>query len=42
MDIEHREVIMVIIYVVLVVHGVVIVVMMHPKHQVYVQKDHLK
>jgi hypothetical protein len=42
MDIEHREVIMVIIHVGLMVHGVLTVVMMHQKHRVSVLKDHLK
>jgi hypothetical protein len=44
MDIEVQQVNMVIMWadVVLVALGVGIVVMMHQKHQVYVQNDHLK
>jgi hypothetical protein len=45
MDIEDQEVIMVIILVdvvLVVVLGMVIVEMMHLKHRVFVQKEHLK
>jgi hypothetical protein len=44
MDIEDPEVIMVIMVmvVVLVDLGTEIVVMMHPKHRVYVRKEQLK
>jgi cell division protein FtsL len=44
MDIEDQQVIMVIMVmgVVLVDLGMEIVVMMHQKRRVYVQKDHLK
>lgn len=42
MHIVHREMIMVIMAVVSIVHGVVIAVMIYQKHQAFVLNDHLK